>query len=32
MYVRLDDVHHHMTPGEDAFGPLWFRTIVGVGF
>jgi hypothetical protein len=31
-YVRLDDIHHKMTPGEDAFGPVWFRTIVGVGF
>ncbi len=32
VYVRLDDVHHKMVAGEDAFGPLWFRTIVGFGF
>jgi len=32
LYVRLDDIHHKMVPGEEAFGPLWFRTIVGFGF
>jgi hypothetical protein len=31
-YVRLDDVHHRLAPGEDAFGPVWFRSIVGFGF
>lgn len=31
-YVRLTDVHHKMEPAEDSLGPVWFRTIVGVGF
>ncbi|HEY1960478.1 MAG TPA: hypothetical protein VGH28_32935 [Polyangiaceae bacterium] len=32
LYVRLDDVGRKLTPGEDAFGPIWFRSIVGFGF
>lgn len=29
-YFRLNSIGYTLTPG-DAFGPLWFRTIVGVG-
>ena len=32
LYVRLDDFGRRLTPGEDAFGPIWFRSIVGFGF
>ena len=32
LYVRLNDIGRTLTPGEDAFGPVWFRTIVGFGF
>ena len=32
LYVRLDDFGRSLTPGEDAFGPIWFRSIVGFGF
>lgn len=30
-YYRLSDIGHQLEPG-DAFGPLWFRTIVGLNF
>jgi hypothetical protein len=29
-YARLTEVGHVMTPGVDAFGQLWFRTVIGV--
>ncbi|MFO0613774.1 MAG: hypothetical protein U0414_14375 [Polyangiaceae bacterium] len=29
-YFRLNSIGYALTPG-DAFGPLWFRTVVGVG-
>jgi hypothetical protein len=29
-YARVTDVHHALTPGVDSFGPLWFRTVIGV--
>ncbi len=32
LYFRLDDIHHKMVAGEDSFGPVWFRSIVGFGF
>jgi hypothetical protein len=31
VYFRLNDVGHVLQPG-DAFGPIWMRTVVGVGF
>ena len=29
-YFRVSNVGHVLTPG-DAFGPIWFRTVIGVG-
>jgi hypothetical protein len=29
-YARLTQVNHVMAPGVDSFGPLWFRTVIGV--
>ncbi len=29
-YFRVSDVGHVLLPG-DAFGPIWFRTVIGVG-
>jgi hypothetical protein len=31
VYARIDDVSHDAAPG-DRFGPLWVRTVVGLGF
>jgi hypothetical protein len=31
VYVRFDDFGRSLQPG-DAFGPIWARTVVGVGF
>ena len=36
IYLRVDDLNHTLSPdaagGADAFGPIWARSIVGVGF
>ena len=29
-YARVTNIDHVMTPGVDTFGPLWFRTVIGV--
>lgn len=29
-YARVTEIHHALTPGVDSFGPLWFRTVIGV--
>ena len=32
LYLRASNVGRNLTPGVDAFGPIWFRTIAGFGF
>ena len=29
-YARVSDLNHSIVPGVDTFGPLWFRTVIGV--
>ncbi len=29
-YIRITNLDHSMAPGQDSFGPLWFRTILGL--
>jgi hypothetical protein len=29
-YARLTNINHALEPGVDSFGPLWFRTVIGV--
>jgi len=31
-YLRLTNFSHEMAPSQDSFGPVWFRTIVGLSF
>ena len=31
-YVRVTNVNHVLDPGVDAFGPFWFRMMVGISF
>jgi hypothetical protein len=32
VYFRVTDFSHVLKPGVDVFGPLWFRTIIGLSF
>ena len=29
-YTRLTEIHHELAPGNDTFGKVWFRTVIGV--
>ncbi len=31
-YMRVSNIGYQLTPGVDAYGPVWFRSIVGYGF
>jgi len=32
LYLRLSNFGHVLAPGVDAYGPIWFRTLVGFSF
>ncbi len=30
VYARVTEINHVMMAGQDSFGPVWFRTVIGV--